>query len=60
MIRNEEISPVNIEYSEASPRRGDRTIENPFMRTDNNAFGKMTSLLNKSDAASGLRPPETD
>jgi hypothetical protein len=39
MVRNEEVSPINVEYSEVSPRRDERMIDNPFMRTDNNAFG---------------------
>lgn len=60
MVRNEEVSPINVEYSEVSPRRDERIIDNPFMRTDNNAFGQMASLVNKSDRQSGLRPPETD
>lgn len=60
MVRNEEVSPINVEYSEVSPRRDERMIDNPFMRTDNNAFGQMASLVNKSDRQSGLRPPETD
>jgi hypothetical protein len=43
MFRNEEVSPINVEYSEVSPRRDDKMIENPFMRTDNNAFGQMVN-----------------
>jgi hypothetical protein len=60
MVRNEEVSPINVEYSEVSSSRDERMIDNPFMRTDNNAFGQMASLVNKSDRQSGLRPPETD
>jgi len=60
MVRNEEVSPMNVEYSEVSPRREDRMIDNPFMRTDNNAFGMMASLVNKSERQSALRPPQSD
>ena len=51
---------MNIEYSEVSPRRDEKTIENPFSRTDNNAFGKMASLVNKSERPSALIPPDSD
>ena len=35
--------------------------DNPFSKTDNNAFSKMASLIiRQSDNPSALRPPEND
>jgi hypothetical protein len=58
-FKNDSATPFGrFEYQESSPAKNDRSpvnIENPFTRTDNNAFSKMANI---AESNSRLKPPQ--